>query len=72
MRIIIRVIPNSKSNKIERLEDDTYKIRVTAKPERGKANEAVISLLSAYFNVKRNEISIISGASSRDKVVEIG
>ncbi len=71
MRIKIHVTPNSKSNAVERLDDGTYRIKVTAKPERGKANEAVISLLSEHFNVKKRDITIISGASGRDKVVEI-
>jgi hypothetical protein len=56
---------------MERLEDGTYRIKVTAKPDRGKANEAAISLLSKYFHVKKQNIIIISGALSRDKVVEI-
>ena len=51
MRIKIHVTPNSKSNAMERLDDGTYRIKVTAKPERGKANEAVISLLSEHFNL---------------------
>ena len=71
MRIKVRVTPNSKSDAIERLDDGTYRIKVTAKPERGKANEAVISLLSEHFNVKKRDIMVISGASGRDKVVEI-
>ncbi|MEM3020032.1 MAG: DUF167 domain-containing protein [Candidatus Micrarchaeaceae archaeon] len=71
MRIKVRVTPNSKSNAMERLEDGTYRIKVTAKPDRGKANEAAISLLSKYFHVKKQNIIIISGALSRDKVVEI-
>ena len=71
MRIKVRVTPNSKSDAIERLDDGTYRIKVTAKPERGKANEAVISLLSKHFHVKKRDIMVISGASCRDKVVEI-
>jgi uncharacterized protein YggU (UPF0235/DUF167 family) len=47
------------------------KIRVTARPEKGKANEAVISLLADTLQIPKKDISISAGASSPMKVVEI-
>lgn len=50
---------------------DAWKVRVAAAPERGKANEAVLALLAETLAVPPTSISLVSGGSSRDKVVEL-
>ncbi|MEY4990404.1 MAG: hypothetical protein RIS08_630 [Actinomycetota bacterium] len=45
---------------------------VREKPEDGKANRAVMALLAAHFQVEEEQIRIVSGASSRIKLIEIG
>ncbi len=62
----IRVVPNARKDKI--VEGKPLTIRVRAPAEKGKANKAVIKLLSKYFGKK---VKIISGFRTRDKVVEI-
>ncbi len=47
------------------------KARVSAPPEDGKANDALIRLLAAELHVGRGQIQIISGATSRTKVIEV-
>jgi len=47
------------------------KARVSAPPEDGKANDALIRLLAAKLRVGRGSTEIISGASSRTKVIEV-
>ena len=71
LRIFLHVSTNSKSNSIEKVGDAEYKVRVTAKAIHGKANEAVIELLSKYFKVKKSDVKIASGLSNRSKTVEI-
>jgi hypothetical protein len=46
-------------------------VKVTAPPEKGKANDAVIEILADYFDVPKSSISIIGGKSTRVKLVEI-
>ena len=48
-----------------------WKIRVTAAPERGKANDATVLLLAETLRVSADDIRLVSGAGSRDKVVEV-
>jgi hypothetical protein len=62
----IKVIPNSKREEV--IEGDPLVVRVKALPTKGKANKAVIDLLSRHFNAP---VRIVSGASSRKKIVEI-
>ena len=50
---------------------DAWKLRVTAAPERGRANNAVLELLSETLALPRSEVVLVSGAGSRDKIVEL-
>lgn len=72
MRITVRVIPRSSKNIVEweRLSR-TLKVRLTAPPVNGAANEALIALLAEHFDVPRRAISIVRGATSRQKTLEI-
>ena len=70
MRITVRVIPRAKKELIKE-ENNLLKVYVTAPPEDGRANRAVIELLSEHFKVKRNCITILSGKKSRTKIIQI-
>jgi len=71
MRIYVRVIPRAGKNEVVKISDAEYKVKVTAPPEKGKANEAVVKLLADYFDVSKSSISIIGGKSTRVKLIEI-
>lgn len=76
MRIIIHLTPKASHNKIERWAQNSQgqkilRVRVTAVPEDGRANEALIKLLSQSFQITKSQISIRRGATSRIKEVEI-
>jgi uncharacterized protein (TIGR00251 family) len=70
MRIEVKVIPNAKKNSLEKTAAG-YKARLTAPPVDGKANEALIELLSSEFGVPKRDIEITKGNTSRNKIVEI-
>ena len=48
-----------------------WKLRVTAAPERGRANDAVVALLAETLGVARPAVRLVAGAGGRDKVVEL-
>ena len=48
-----------------------WKVRVAAPPEGGKANEAVLRLLADRLGVPKASLTLVSGRSSRDKIVEV-
>jgi len=50
---------------------DSWKVRVAAAPERGKANDAVLELLAETLAVPRASVTLVSGGSSRNKIVEL-
>ncbi|MHC1741008.1 MAG: DUF167 domain-containing protein [Anaerolineaceae bacterium] len=70
--ITVRVTPRTAKNEItEILNDGTIKIRLTAPPLDGRANQCLIEFLADVLNVKPNKIDIISGLTSRDKILTI-
>ena len=71
MRISVRVKANSKKESVEKIGEREFLVRVKAPAKEGRANEAVIELLSEYFNVPKSRISIAIGKSGKNKVVNI-
>ena len=71
VKINLRVIPRAKRDAIEGFFNGVLKVRVTAAPQDGDANQAVVKLLAKQLGLARSSVVITSGAKSRDKVVEI-
>jgi uncharacterized protein len=71
MKIQIKVKPNSKRQSIEEAADGSLTVHLKSPPVDGKANEELIKLLAEKFEVAKSKISIKSGLSSRNKLVEI-
>lgn len=71
MKLHIKVIPKSSSDRIAGWMGDALKVCVTAVPERGKANEAVEALLTQRMGLRRDELRIVAGHGAARKVVEI-
>lgn len=70
-RLLLRVVPGSKRPGIVGRHGDAWKIRVSAAPERGAANDAVIELLASALRLDRRDVRLVSGHASRDKIVEL-
>ncbi|WP_134678764.1 DUF167 domain-containing protein [Paracoccus ravus] len=68
--IAVRVTPRASRNALT-LDGDVIRIHVTAVPEDGKANAAVIKLLAKSLGVAKSRLVLIRGASARDKVFRI-
>ena len=66
-----RIIPNAAKTEIVGPYGDAIKIKVSSPPLDGKANTELIKFLSKKLGVSKNSIRIISGETSRDKLVEI-
>ena len=72
MRLRLRVTPKSRADEIVGLtEEGVLKIRVTAAPQDGEANQAVLRLLSRVLGVPRGAVRLMGGAASRDKWIEV-
>ena len=67
----IQVIPHASRAEIVGMQDGVLKIKVTAPPVEGAANEACIKLLAGELKLKKSQMEISSGAKSRRKTVMI-
>ena len=68
-RLRLRVRPGAPRDEIRGVHDGALVLAVTAAPERGKANRAVLGLLARRLGVPKNTLELVSGETSRDKVV---
>lgn len=72
MTIRVKVIPKSSRDEIAgKLDDGTWKVKVTAAPERGKANAAVCELLARHFDIPKSRVEVVSGHTSPLKQIRI-
>ena len=71
VRLDIRVMPRSPRARLDGFRDGRLIVRVTAPPADGEANRAVIDLLAAALHIPRQAIRMVSGASGRNKTIEI-
>ena len=71
MRLHLKVIPKSSRDRVVGWIGDRLKVQVTAAPERGKANAAVVEVLAAALGVSRSQVRIVAGETSPLKTVEV-
>ncbi|MDA8172957.1 MAG: DUF167 domain-containing protein [Nitrospiraceae bacterium] len=67
----IKVEPRSAKRGIAGIYGDALKVKLTSAPVEGRANEELVELLSDFLKVKKSDIRILRGGTSKRKVVEI-
>jgi uncharacterized protein YggU (UPF0235/DUF167 family) len=70
-RLRLRVSPGASRSEIVGRRGDSWHVRVTVAPERGRANEAVLRLLADRLGVAKSRLSVVSGHVGRDNVVQL-
>lgn len=69
--LIVNVKPNARVSLFEQQDDGSYLARISAPPVDGKANEELIRLIATHFGIRKAQVNIKSGASSRSKLIQI-
>jgi uncharacterized protein (TIGR00251 family) len=70
--ISVKVIPRAKKNEVAGLmEDGSVRIRLTAPPVEGAANQALVEFLSQLLQIHKNQIEIVAGLSSERKLISL-
>ena len=67
----VKVIANAKLEKLEEIGENLLKVHLKEKPEKGKANKALIDFLADELDLEKSKITILSGHTSNEKLVEI-
>ncbi|MCX6718461.1 MAG: DUF167 domain-containing protein [Candidatus Staskawiczbacteria bacterium] len=71
MKIFVKAKPCAREEKVEKIDENNYVVSVKEPPLKGKANEAIRNALAVYFKTASSKIKIVSGYSSRNKIIEI-
>jgi uncharacterized protein (TIGR00251 family) len=68
-RFELRVVPGARRPGVVGRHGSAWKVRVSAPPEDGRANQALLGVLAETLRLPRKAVSIVAGHGSRDKVV---
>ena len=63
--------PRARRRQIVGRHGDGWKVRVVAAPTGGRANEEALELVADALAVKRQDVSLVAGGSSREKVIQV-
>lgn len=63
----LHIQPRSSRDELAGLHGDRIKVRITAPPVDGKANEHLIRFLARLFDVPRSSVTLLSGETGREK-----
>jgi uncharacterized protein (TIGR00251 family) len=67
----VKAMPNAGKNALAGEYNGMLKIKISAQPERGKANEELADYLSGLLKISKSRIEIIKGAAAREKTISI-
>ena len=69
--LAVRIQPRASKNGATRMQDGSLKIRLTAPPVDGAANEALVKFLSETLSISKSQVEIVSGLTGRQKIVRV-
>jgi len=71
LKIFVKVKAKARNEEVQKIDEINYIVSVKEPPIDGKANRAVVRVLSDYFQTAQSDISLLSGSTSRRKIFEI-
>ena len=70
-RLAVKITPNARRSEVSGLSGAVWRIKVAAPPDKGKANKELIEFLSKILGVKKQDIEILQGHTSHNKMVAV-
>ena len=67
----VRIVPRASRSEFAGEQSGALRVRVAAAPIEGAANQELIKLLAKSFKLPRNAVQIISGSTSKNKIVRV-
>ncbi|MGA1975538.1 MAG: DUF167 domain-containing protein [Conexivisphaerales archaeon] len=71
MLIAVHVSTNAREANVVRIGENIFEVKVDERAVEGRANKRLVEILAKHFKVPKSRIRLVSGARSRDKVIEI-
>ena len=70
-RLKLHVTPGAREDVLAGWQGDSLRVKIRARPEKGRANEAVLRFLAGRLSLTRSRLALVRGATSRDKLIEV-
>jgi uncharacterized protein (TIGR00251 family) len=70
-RLKLHVTPGAREDALVGWQGDSLRVKVRARPEKGRANEAVLRFLARYLELPPSRLALVRGATSRDKLIDV-
>jgi hypothetical protein len=70
-RLKLHVTPGAREDVLAGWQGDSLRVKIRARPEKGRANEAVLRFLAGRLSLPRFRLALVRGATSRDKLIEV-
>ena len=67
----VKVKTNASKNEVKLIDNKKFFVKTTATPEKGRANKQVILLLAKFYKISKNQLEIVRGLKSKNKVIKI-
>ena len=71
MLVQVRVTTNAKTSSVTETGENALEVRVDERAVDGRANKRLLKILAEHYKVPRSSVTILRGAQSRDKIIEI-
>lgn len=71
MKIFVKAKPHSSEAFVKKIDEQNFEVAVKEPPVQGRANAAIIKALADYFNIAPSRVRMVSGYTSRQKVIEL-
>ena len=71
MLIRVYVTPNAKKPSVVKTSKDYFEVRVDERATDGRANKRLLEILAEHFNIPKSRVTILKGARSRNKILEV-
>lgn len=70
-RLKLHVTPGAREDGLAGWRGDSLRVKVRARAEKGRANEAALRLLAGYLDLPLSRLALVRGATSREKLIEV-
>jgi uncharacterized protein len=70
-RLAVKITPNAGRNEITGFKEGIWQVKISAPPDKGKANKELVDFLSTRLGVRKAAILIVKGQTSRNKVIAV-
>ncbi len=70
MKLFITAKAGAREEKVEKIDETHYRVWVKEPPEKGRANKAIEKAIAEFLDIPKSRVALVSGATSKRKVVE--